>query len=158
MPHTRLIHLGARPRASLATFKLAISDSRGRSTSRELKDAEANQLVGTSIGAELDGAAVGLAGKITITGGSDKSGVPMRGDVHGGARKYVMLSRGVGLPHAPRGKRVRKLVRGREITEEVFQVNCRYDGTLEEPSAEGAADAPAKDDAKAGDPGKGQKA
>lgn len=147
----------------MATFKLAISDSRGRSTSHELKDAEANQLVGAAIGAELDGAVAGLAGKITITGGSDKSGVPMRGDVHGGARKYVMLSRGVGLPHAARGQRVRKLVRGREITEEVFQVNCRYDGRLEEPKAdgEGAAGGPAgsaKDDAKAADAGKGQKA
>jgi len=144
----------------MATFKLAISDSQGRSTSRELKDAEANQLVGAAIGTELDGAAVGLAGKITVTGGSDKSGVPMRGDVHGGARKYVMLSRGVGLPHAKRGARLRKLVRGREITEEVFQVNCRYDGRLEEPKAggEGAAGGPAgsaKDDAKAG---KAQKA
>jgi len=144
----------------LATFKLAISDSRGRSATRELKDAEANQLVGAAIGAELDGAAVGLAGKIRVTGGSDKSGVPMRGDVHGGSRKYVLLSRGVGLPHAPRGRRVRKLVRGREITEEVFQVNCRYDGELEEPggdagSAAGSPEGSAKDDAGAG---KGKKA
>jgi len=144
----------------LATFKLAISDSRGCSATRELKDAEANQLVGAAIGAELDGAAVGLAGKIRVTGGSDKSGVPMRGDVHGGSRKYVLLSRGVGLPHAPRGRRVRKLVRGREITEEVFQVNCRYDGELEEPggdagSAAGSPEGSAKDDAGAG---KGKKA
>ena len=138
----------------MATFKLAISDTRGRSTTHELKDAEANQLIGAAIGTELDAAAAGLAGKITITGGSDKSGVPMRGDVHGGSRKYVMLSRGVGLPHAGRGERVRKLVRGREITEEVFQVNCLYDGTLEDPKAagdspgdsagEGSGDAPAK--------------
>ena len=131
----------------MATFKLTISDTKGRSVSRDLKDAEAGQLVGASIGTSLDAAILGLAGKLTITGGSDKSGVPMRSDVHGGARKYVMISRGVGLPRAPIGQRIRKLIRGRDVTEEIFQVNCRYDGILEEPKTETPTD-----DAKASTP------
>ena len=36
-----------------------------------------------------------LSGKLKLTGGSDKSGVPMRDDVHGSARKRVLLSKGV---------------------------------------------------------------
>ena len=120
----------------MATFKLTISDTKGRSISKELKDADSNQLVGTSIGTELDAVSFGLAGKLVITGGSDKSGVPMRADVHGSARQYVMLSRGVGLPRAPTGQRIRKLVRGGDVTEEIFQVNCKYDGVLEEPKTD----------------------
>lgn len=135
----------------LATFKLTISDTKGRSITRELKDADANQLIGTSIGTELDAAPLGLSGKLTITGGSDKSGVPMRADVHGNTRKYVMISRGVGLPRAPVGQRIRKLIRGGDITEEIFQVNCKYDGVHEEPKVKDTPDSekPAKSEKKA---------
>jgi len=65
-----------------------------------------------------------------ITGGSDKSGVPMRADIHGGARKYVLLSKGVGLNNAEKGERIRKLVRGNTISEEIYQINCRFDGEI----------------------------
>jgi len=59
-----------------------------------------------------------------ITGGSDKSGTPMRGDVHGGVKKYVLLSRGVGMKNSLEGARIRKLVRGNLVTEEIYQLNC----------------------------------
>ena len=77
-----------------------------------------------------------MIGKIKITGGSDKSGVPMRQDVHGGARKYVLLSPGVGLNKAETGTRKRKLVRGNQITEEMYQINCRFDGIIPETKEE----------------------
>jgi small subunit ribosomal protein S6e len=86
--------------------------------------------VGLNIGNEIDAATVGLGGKIRITGGSDKSGVPMRADIHSGSRKYVLLSKGIGLNDAEKGKRVRKLVRGNTISEEIYQINCRYDGEI----------------------------
>ena len=114
----------------MANFKVTISDTKGVSITRELKGNEANTLIGLQVGAQTSAALVGLSGKITITGGSDKSGVPIRGDVHGGARKYVLLSKGVGLQKAETGQRIRKLVRGNLISEEIYQINCRYDGQL----------------------------
>ena len=111
----------------MTSFKLTISDTKGKSLTKELKDAEAAPLLGLEIGKETDAAIVGFGGKIKITGGSDKSGVPMRQDVHGGARKYVLLSPGVGLNKAETGTRKRKLVRGNQITEEMYQINCRFD-------------------------------
>jgi len=129
----------------LANFKLTVSDIGGRSVTKELKDSEATALIGLEIGGETDASVVGLSGKIRITGGSDKSGVPIRGDVHGSARKYVLLSKGVGLQKAEAGQRVRKLVRGNQISEEIYQINCRYDGEL--PVQEPPAEEPAEDKA-----------
>ncbi len=114
----------------MANFKLTISDKKGKSQTKELKDNEANALLGLQIGQETDAAIVGLDGKLKITGGSDKSGVPMRADIHGGSRKYVLLSKGVGLQDATKGERVRKLTRGNTISEETYQINCKFDGII----------------------------
>ena len=114
----------------MANFKLTISDKKGKSQTKELKDNEANALLGLQIGQETDAAIVGLGGKLKITGGSDKSGVPMRADIHGGSRKYVLLSKGVGLQDATKGERVRKLTRGNTISEETYQINCKFDGII----------------------------
>jgi len=114
----------------LTNFKLTVSDIKGKSITKELKDADANQLLGLKIGDETDAAVVGLSGKLKIAGGSDKSGIPMRSDIHGAARKYVLLSKGVGLQAAETGQRVRKLMRGNTISEETYQVNCKFDGQL----------------------------
>ncbi len=73
----------------MANFKLTISDIKGKSVSKELKDSDANPLLGLQLGNETDAVIVGLNGKLKLTGGSDKSGVPMRNDIHGAARKYV---------------------------------------------------------------------
>ncbi|EIJ65781.1 hypothetical protein BD31_I2174 [Candidatus Nitrosopumilus salaria BD31] len=71
-----------------------------------------------------------MSGKLKLTGGSDKSGVPMRNDIHGAARKQVLLSKGVGLQNAEIGQRKRKLMRGDTVSEEIYQVNCKFDGEL----------------------------
>lgn len=99
---------------------------------KELKDSDANPFVGLTLNQELDASVVGLSGKIRITGGSDKSGVPMRSDIHGGARSYILLTKGVGLQSVNKGQRVRKLMRGNIISEEIFQINCKYDGQFPE--------------------------
>jgi small subunit ribosomal protein S6e len=114
----------------LATFKLNISDKKGRTITKEVKEKEASPFLGLQVGTELDAALVGEAGKLQITGGSDKSGVPLRADIHGGARKYILLSKGVGLRNAEKGQRIRKIIRGNTITEEVYQINCLLDGEL----------------------------
>ncbi len=114
----------------MATFKLNISDKKGKTITKEVKEKDANPFLGLQVGAEIDAALVGEAGKLYIAGGSDKSGVPLRADIHGGARKYILLSKGVGLKNAEKGQRIRKLIRGSTITEEVYQINCRLDGEL----------------------------
>ncbi len=124
----------------MVNFKLTISDIKGKSISKELKDSDANPLLGLQLGNETDAAIVGLSGKLKLTGGSDKSGVPMRNDIHGAARKYVLLSKGVGLQDAETGQRVRKLMRGNTVSEEIYQVNCKFNGEL-------PVEAPAEDTA-----------
>ena len=134
----------------MANFKLTISDIKGKSISKELKDSDANSLLGLELGKETDAAIVGLKGKLKLTGGSDKSGVPMRNDIHGAARKYVLLSKGVGLQDAEIGQRVRKLMRGNTISEEIYQVNCKFDGELpvEAPAEEPKEDSEEKTEEK----------
>jgi small subunit ribosomal protein S6e len=110
---------------NMAQFKLVVSDNKGKSISQELKDRAANPLLGSKIGEIIDSSVIGIAGgKMKITGGSDKSGTPMRPDVHGGVKKYVLLSRGVGMKNTSEGNRIRKLMRGNMVTEEIYQLNC----------------------------------
>jgi small subunit ribosomal protein S6e len=118
----------------LAQFKLVISDTKGKSVTQELKDRAAQPLLGSKIGDILDSSVIGIVGgKMKITGGSDKSGTPMRPDVHGGVKKYVLLSRGIGMKNMKKGNRIRKLVRGNVITEEIYQLNCMLlEGSLPE--------------------------
>jgi len=116
-----------------------MSDKKGKSITRELKEKDANPLLGLQVGTEIDAAIVGQPGKMRITGGSDKSGVPLRADIHGGARKYILLSKGVGLQDAEKGQRFRKLIRGNMITEEIYQINCVLDGELKIDEAATAA-------------------
>jgi len=128
----------------LANFKITISDTKGKSITRELKDNDANPLLGLLIGQEADASLVGLEGKIKITGGSDKSGVPMRSDLLSSARKRILIPKGVGLQGTEKGLRKRKLLRGNTISEEIYQINSRYDGEIkvEEPKKEEKAEAP----------------
>jgi small subunit ribosomal protein S6e len=109
----------------LTQFKVIISDKKGKSVSKELKDKEAQPLVGLRVGEIIDSSVVGIpSGKIQLRGGSDKSGTPIRSDVHGGVKKYVLLSKGAGMRDDREGIRKRKLVRGNMITEEIYQINC----------------------------------
>lgn len=126
----------------MANFKLTISDKSGKSISKELKDKEASGFIGLHLGNEIDAAIAGLAGKLKLTGGSDKSGIPMRADIYGSARKPVLVSKGVGLKKVEKGQRRRRLIRGNVISEEIYQLNCSYDGELkieEAPPAEAKA-------------------
>jgi small subunit ribosomal protein S6e len=120
----------------LAQFKVVISDSNGKSISQELKDKVASPLLGLKIGDIIDSNVVGINGdKMQITGGSDKSGTPMRPDLHGGVKKYILLARGIGMRNRNPGLRIRKLIRGSMVTEEIYQLNCKLlEGILPEKS------------------------
>ncbi len=120
----------------VVTFKIVVSD-KNKSRMFEVKDAQAQPLLGLRIGDELDASVIGLQGKIKITGGSDKSGVPMRYDVHGAVKKYILITKGIGLKKAKEGERRRKLVRGNTISDEIYQINAvLIEGSLPEEKKE----------------------
>jgi small subunit ribosomal protein S6e len=111
----------------MAKFKVIVSDPEtGTSKVVELEESRATPLIGRKIGEVIDGAIVDLpAHKLKIAGGSDKDGVPMRPSVHGGVRRNVILSGGVGFNPHNKGERKRKAVRGNVITDEIVQVNTK---------------------------------
>ncbi len=109
----------------MAKFQLIVSDTKSKtSKATVLEGPKAQALIGKSIGEEVEGKLLGVGSlKLRITGGTDKDGVPMRFDIQGGAKKRAILSSGVGFKPKTDGERIRKLVRGRTITEDTFQVN-----------------------------------
>jgi len=111
----------------MAKFKVIVSDPEaGTSKIVELEEARAAPFIGRKIGESVDGAVVDLpAHKLRITGGSDRDGVPMRPNVHGGVRRNVVLSGGVGFNPHEKGERRRKTVRGNVITDEIVQINTK---------------------------------
>ena len=111
----------------MAKFKVILSDPQtGTSKVVELEEARAAPFIGRKIGETMDGAAVDMPStKVKIMGGSDKDGVPMRPDVHGGVRRKVVLSGGVGFNPTKGGERRRKAVRGNVITDEIVQLNMK---------------------------------
>jgi len=142
----------------LVNFKFTLSDKNGKSITRELKDSDANSLIGLQIGEQMDASVFGLKGNVKITGGSDKSGIAMRSDVHGMPRKYILIAKGVGFKTTEKGLRKRKLVRGNTISEEIYQINCKYDGVINvEESKKEAPEKPKKEESKKEAPEKPKK-
>ncbi len=111
----------------MAKFKVIISDPQtGTSKVVELEEARAVPFIGRKIGETMDGAVVDLpAHKLQIKGGSDKDGVPMKPNVHGGVRRKIVLSKGIGFNGNKKGERKRKAVRGNTITDEIVQINVK---------------------------------
>ena len=111
----------------MAKFKVIVSDPEtGTSKVVELDETRAGPFIGRRLGETLDGSAVDLpAHTVQILGGSDKDGVPMIGNVHGGVRRRVVLSGGAGFKPNKKGERRRKTVRGNIITDEIVQINMK---------------------------------
>jgi len=111
----------------MAKFKVIISEPEtGTSKAIELEESRATPLIGRKVGETMDGSIVDLSGRtVQITGGSDKDGFPMRPSVHGGVRRRVVLSGGVGFNPQSDGARRRKTVRGNVITDEIVQINIK---------------------------------
>lgn len=106
---------------------LVISDPEtGTSQKVELEDERMSPLVGLRIGEVIDGTIANLAGhRIQLTGGTDKDGIPMRPDVHGGAKADIILSGGVGYKPKRKGERKRVVVRGNTVTPETTFLNFK---------------------------------
>jgi len=111
----------------MANFKVVVSDPKdGRAYQIDLKDAEANALIGKSIGNVVDGSIFGLSGyKVKITGGCDGSGFVMKPDLPGPRRQRILMAVGVGYVPKHPGQRRRKMVRGKEIATDIVQINAK---------------------------------
>jgi len=122
----------------MAKFKVIVSDPEvGTSKVVELEETRAAPFIGRKVGEVIDGAVVDLpAHKLQVTGGSDRDGVPMRPSVHGGVRRKVVLSGGVGFNPQKAGQRKRKTVRGNVVTDEIVQINTKI---IEKPKKPAAA-------------------
>lgn len=149
----------------MAKFKVIVSDPQTtKATVAELEGSRAQVLVGRNIGEIVDGSQIGFTGKkLKITGGCDRDGIPMRADIHGGAKKYVVLSGGVGFRPTRPGERRRKLIRGGMITDETYQINVMISAgevkpvekpTEKAPSVEARVRKPAPAPSKAAAPAK----
>jgi small subunit ribosomal protein S6e len=116
-------------------YKINVSH-KGKTYKVEIENEE---LVGRSIGEKIDGALINedLAGyEIEITGTSDKSGFCGMPEVDGPNIKRILLGYGRGMKNRPRregkkkvanlkGLRLRKTVRGKEISNFTVQINTK---------------------------------
>jgi small subunit ribosomal protein S6e len=110
----------------MADFQVVVADPEsGASYKIDVDGQDGNRFLGRDIGEKVDGGAVGLTGyTVEITGGSDDTGRPMREDVGGPGLTAVLLSGGVGFNPTVDGERKRVTVRGREISENIRQINA----------------------------------
>ena len=111
----------------MVEFKAVINDVKmGKSYQVPVTGHHANSLIGKKIGDVVDGIFVGLPGyKLSITGGSDKDGFPMRKDLPGVKRRRILVTNGIGFQTTEQGLRLRKSIRGNTISPEVSQLNLK---------------------------------
>ena len=113
----------------MPNFKLVIADPKSRKAYQKEVDQGKSGLMGKVIGEKFKGDGLGLTGyQLQITGGSDRDGFPMRGDVKGTTRKKVLLAFGPGFHPRVKGQRKRKSVRGNTISSAITQINVKVDG------------------------------
>ena len=123
-------------------------DNNGRSYNMSVSGNNLSQFLGKKIGDVVDGIFVGegeqtLAGyKLEITGGSDKTGTPMRSDLSGGNRQSILVTESTGFKghslvhktkkgekkrfrYKPDGMRKRRYFRGNTVTQDTRQINLK---------------------------------
>lgn len=109
----------------MVDFRVVISDSKtSQAYQVAVSGAVANKLIGKNIGDTVSGDVAGLAGyTLKLTGGTDKDGFPMRGDLPGPVRRKIFVAGGVGYRPKADGVKKRKSMRGREISSDIAQIN-----------------------------------
>ena len=122
--------------------------SNGKAYSVKISGNNHSQLLGKKIGDVVDGIFVGegdqtLSGyKLQITGGSDKTGTPLRRDLEGGSLQSILVTASTGFKghslvfknkggekkrfrYKPDGLRKRRNFRGNTINQDTRQVNLK---------------------------------
>lgn len=112
-------------------LKVCIGTKSGKCYQKELSLDESESFYGKVLGEEVDGTIMGLSGAtLQLTGGSDKSGFPMRRDLPGTGKKRLLLTKSTGFKGKLRGKRFgglryKKTVAGNTISEVTHQLNVK---------------------------------
>lgn len=109
----------------MVDFRLTVSDSKTKLAYQiAVTGPAANKMIGKNIGDVISGDVAGMAGySLKVTGGTDKDGFAMRGDLPGPARRKVLVAGGVGYNPVADGVKRRKSMRGREISSDISQIN-----------------------------------
>jgi len=117
-------------------YKLVISE-REKSIARTVGDPQAAGFLGKRIGETIGGEVIGATGyTFRITGGTDKSGFPLRPDLPGARQTRLYVGEGFGF-HAPRlGMRRRRTFRGNTVSEDTVQINLIVEQKGGKPLAE----------------------
>lgn len=138
-------------------IKVVIGTKDGKSYQKELSEQEAESLYGKVLGEEIRGELLNFSGvTLTITGGSDAQGFPMRKDLPGTRRKSILTGKSTGFKGKLRGKRfgglrVKKTMAGNTIHEKTHQLNLKVvkgDKVIADafaPKEEAPAEAPASE-------------
>jgi small subunit ribosomal protein S6e len=111
----------------MVDFKVVVNDTKkGNSYQVQVSGHHANSLIGKKIGDEVDGIFISLPGyKLQITGGTDKDGFAMRGDLPGMGRRRLLLSEGKVFHATEGGMRRKKSIRGNTISQDIVQINMK---------------------------------
>jgi ribosomal protein S6E (S10) len=146
----------------MVTYKINVAHN-GKTFKLESED---ESIVGKAIGDKIDGKefSADLEGyELEITGTSDKSGFMGMASIDGPGLHKVLLGYGTGMHKKPKGLkkknerpnglRLRKTVRGKEISLSTVQINTKilkegakkFDALFEAPKEEVPAEAPAEE-------------
>ena len=116
----------------MAEFKLVISDPKsGRTMQKEVKDDSARAFLDKRIGENVSGDSFELNGyEFVITGGSDKSGFPMRKGILFPRKKVLAEKGSVGFRGKNRKKVLRRLTKkktvcGEKVSDSISQINLK---------------------------------
>ncbi|MBR9704089.1 30S ribosomal protein S6e [Candidatus Pacearchaeota archaeon] len=107
-------------------FKINVSD-KGKTLQIET---ESEFFVGKKIGDNFNGkeASTDLEGyELSITGTSDLSGIPGFSDLEGPQYHRILLKKGPGMKDKRKGIRLRKTLRGEEISLKTVQINTKVE-------------------------------
>ncbi len=120
----------------MVEYKLVISEKE-KSIARTVGDPQAAGFLGKRIGETIGGELIGATGyAFRITGGTDKSGFPLRPDVPGARQTRLYVGDGFGF-EAPRpGMRKRRTFRGNTVSEDTVQINLIVEQKGGKPLAE----------------------
>jgi small subunit ribosomal protein S6e len=107
----------------MVEFKLVVSDG-ATSYAKTVAEPQSAGFLGKRIGESVGGDLLGLSGyTLKITGGTDRSGFPLRGDLPGSRQVRLFVGEGFGFAAPRRGMRRRRTYRGGSVSEDTVQIN-----------------------------------
>jgi small subunit ribosomal protein S6e len=107
----------------MVEFKLVVSQG-ATSFAKTVAEPQAAGFLGKRIGESVGGDLLGLAGyTLKISGGTDRSGFPLRADLPGSRQVRLYVGEGFGFRAPRHGMHRRRTFRGGAISEDTVQIN-----------------------------------